>query len=71
MALTHFLRLCNGRIPGVDQPLIGAVVVISWQVLEVPDAPDLNDLPNAIAELDRWLNKLVDDASHAEMPDAN
>lgn len=70
-ALTDFLRLHGGTIPYADQPLIEVVVVISWQVLEVPDIPDLNDLPIAIAELDRWLSKLVIDASQTGTQDTN
>ncbi|MEO6391637.1 MAG: hypothetical protein ABIP75_07270 [Pyrinomonadaceae bacterium] len=71
LALTHFLRVSNGAIDNVDQPLIEALVVISWQMLEVPDPPDLNDLPNAIAKLDRWFDKLMKDSIHPDMRDTN
>ncbi len=49
--LTAYLRLKGGMIEQEDYALLASVAVKSWRVLELPGAPDVDDLPSTSAAL--------------------
>jgi tetratricopeptide (TPR) repeat protein len=49
--LTAYLRLKGGEIDAGDEALLASVAAKSWRVLELPGAPNLEDLTATVAAL--------------------
>jgi len=60
--LAAYLALNEGHIPQEYHDTVAMAVEKSWEVLEVPGRPDLDDLPNAINVLSEHLANLINQA---------
>ena len=50
-ALVSLVMLNGGQVPPEDNLLFASVSKKSWQVLQLPGAPDLNDLAGTVSKL--------------------
>jgi tetratricopeptide (TPR) repeat protein len=60
-SLTALLRLTGGEVPPEDKPTVASVAEKSWRVLQLPGAPDLNDLVGTVSKLAEGFQKSVDE----------
>lgn len=56
--LLALLKLKKGTVDIEDNLTVKTAVEKSWRVLELPESPDLADLPNAIVNLHKGFQKL-------------
>lgn len=70
-ALTALLALNGGQVPPEDNMLFGSVIEKSWRVLQLPGAPDLNDLAGSVSKLAEGFRNLVEETKKESDRSAN